>query len=142
MSIVQIWVICYAHLPDQKQVFKIFCDLTLGVSIIGVFWSLRPEPGQQLGSRLVKRNVETPLVFRFYLLLGHINPRQFLKESFMATNTVSECTCQRWYLKPGVKRVPVEDGELKGTLFIPKGMLNLYSLCENCLFEFHGRARF
>lgn len=91
---------------------------------MGVFWSLKPEPGQRSGRRLLKWNVETPLVFRFYLLLGHVTPTEFLEESFMAANSVSECTCQRWYLQPGVTRVPVEGGKLKGTLFIPKGMLD------------------
>ncbi|NXE56280.1 BAAT acyltransferase, partial [Casuarius casuarius] len=82
-----------------------------GVWPMGLFWFLRPNT---LFQRLVKRDVAgSP--FRVHL------------EVFDALHLVTgpenqplaACIAERWYVGPGVQRVPVREGRVRGALFLP-----------------------
>lgn len=84
-----------------------------GVHPMGLLWSLKPE---KLLTPLAKRDVNTP----FQVQLN-------LRESYFPVKGVDpgapkdSLTLDRWYVSPGVTRIQIKDGCLRGALFIPPG---------------------
>ncbi|XP_008498601.1 acyl-coenzyme A thioesterase 1-like [Calypte anna] len=79
-----------------------------GVEPMGLLWSLQSEAPYK---RLAKRNVLTPFCVDFEVYAGHENTSHLL----------AKCTNERWFLGEGVKRIPIREGRLKATLFLPPG---------------------
>ncbi|XP_034095981.1 peroxisomal succinyl-coenzyme A thioesterase-like isoform X1 [Gymnodraco acuticeps] len=86
-----------------------------GVEQMGLLWSLRPVPGSKYGLRMRKMNVQTPMVVTISVYQGH-RTEGFLDQVLLASVMV-----ERWYMAPGVQRVPITDGKLTATLFLPSG---------------------
>ena len=83
---------------------------------MGLFWSLAPCPGQGKGIRLVKKDVTIPKCYNIQAV------RESSEDTAVKLNEViAETTVEKLYLKNGVKRIPVTEGKLRGTLFIPEG---------------------
>ncbi|KAG8456829.1 hypothetical protein GDO86_002567 [Hymenochirus boettgeri] len=84
-----------------------------GVYPMGLFWSLKPSTPF---NRLIKRDVMgSP--YRVHLELYTsiiITPDDDNKP---AATTILE----RWYVAPGVKKIQVRDGRVRGSLFLPPG---------------------
>ncbi|XP_074091864.1 acyl-coenzyme A thioesterase 5-like isoform X1 [Macrotis lagotis] len=99
-----------------------------GLEPMGLFWSLQPEKPFW---RLVKRDVQTPFLVDLEVYEGH-DPRP--------TRLLARVVHERGFLGPGVKRIPVREGSLRATLFLPPGagpfpgIIDLYGtgggLCE------------
>ena len=85
---------------------------------MGLFWSLEPSPGQGEGIRLVKKDVTVPKVYHLQLM-----PETSEHSADAGVHVVIETTVEKVYMKKGVKRVPVAEGRLKGTIFVPEGTL-------------------
>ncbi|XP_072485278.1 acyl-coenzyme A thioesterase 1-like isoform X2 [Notamacropus eugenii] len=84
-----------------------------GVEPMGLFWSMKPET---LSERLVKRDVQTPFVVDLEVYEGHDpQPRKLL----------ARVVHERSFLRPGVRRIPVREGSLRATLFLPPGPSNV-----------------
>ncbi|XP_074053713.1 bile acid-CoA:amino acid N-acyltransferase [Macrotis lagotis] len=84
----------------------------MGVHPMGLFWSLKPR---KILSRLMKNNViNSP----FLVHLSVYNSQMFL-ESQKSLKT-SE-TVERWYSAPGVERIQIREGRIRGALFLPPG---------------------
>ncbi|GCB69279.1 hypothetical protein scyTo_0013948 [Scyliorhinus torazame] len=84
-----------------------------GTQPMGLVWSLSPHTPF---TRLVKRDVaSSPLSLHIEVFDGHWSLEQ-LPHQPLATSTN-----QRWFMKKGVSRIPVRDGRVRGTLFIPPG---------------------
>ncbi|XP_049429462.1 peroxisomal succinyl-coenzyme A thioesterase-like [Epinephelus fuscoguttatus] len=95
-------------------------DLSLGgtysgVEPMGLLWSLRPVPGSKPGLRLRKMNVQTPMEFTISVYQGH------LTEGFTDQVPLASVVVERWYMAPGVRRIPVTEDGLTATLFLPPG---------------------
>ena len=86
-----------------------------GVSPMGLLWSMKPAPGQRKGIRLMKSDVTKPYNIVLNSFDDHVTP----KESSL--QPLSSVTFQKWYMAEGVKRIPVREGRIRGTLFIPPG---------------------
>ncbi|KAI5090853.1 acyl-coenzyme A thioesterase 1, partial [Silurus meridionalis] len=94
-----------------------------GVEPMGLFWSMMPESPHK---KLLKKDASSPV-------LVHI-------EAHRDGQILSQETNERRFMADGVKRVPVNEGRLRGTLFIPPGegpfpgIIDLYtlggSICE------------
>ncbi|XP_050831354.1 acyl-coenzyme A amino acid N-acyltransferase 2 isoform X2 [Serinus canaria] len=84
-----------------------------GVWPMGLFWFLQPDT---LFRRLVKRDVAgSPFRVRLEVLDGlslGTDPRE---------QPLASCEAERWYVGPGVQRVPVREGRVRGALFLPPG---------------------
>ncbi|XP_072485279.1 acyl-coenzyme A thioesterase 1-like [Notamacropus eugenii] len=80
-----------------------------GVEPMGLFWSMKPDKPFW---RLVKRDVQTPFLLDLEVYEGH-DPQP----SKLLTRVVHE----RSFLRPGVRRIPVREGSLRATLFLPPG---------------------
>ncbi|XP_026779538.3 acyl-coenzyme A thioesterase 5 [Pangasianodon hypophthalmus] len=88
-----------------------------GVEPMGLFWSMLPESPHK---KLLKRDASSPVLI-------HIEAHRDGQILTAETNT-------RRFMADGVLRVPVRDGRLRGTLFIPPGegpfpgIIDLYTL--------------
>ncbi|KAM4808373.1 bile acid-CoA:amino acid N-acyltransferase [Rhinophrynus dorsalis] len=84
-----------------------------GVYPMGLFWSLKPITPFL---RLIKRNVVgSPL--RIHLELYTNVVLSFTSEDPPSASKVLE----RWFAAPGVQRIQVRDGRVRGALFLPPG---------------------
>ncbi|KAM4522756.1 acyl-coenzyme A thioesterase 1-like [Odontesthes bonariensis] len=90
-----------------------------GVEPMGLFWAMAPETPH---SKLLKKNVLSPTLVELEAL------------SEETGELLASETCERGYLAEGVKRIPLQEGKLRGVLFIPAGegpfpgILDLYIL--------------
>ncbi|XP_068948234.1 acyl-coenzyme A thioesterase 1-like [Petaurus breviceps papuanus] len=80
-----------------------------GVEPMGLFWSMKPDKPYW---RLVKRDVQTPFVVNVEVYEGH-DPQ--------STKLLAQVVHERSFLRPGVKRIRVREGSVRGTLFLPPG---------------------
>lgn len=87
-----------------------------GVDAMGLLWSMRLAPGQRKGQRLSKKDPTKPYHIHLQLFDGHVE--DFRNAELQPMTSVK---FEKWYMAPGVRRIPVREGRLRGTLFIPHG---------------------
>lgn len=87
-----------------------------GVDSMGVLWSMQLSPGQRKGQRLSKKDPTKPYNIHLQLFHGHVKDFSNVKLHPMA-----HVTFEKWYMARGVRRIPVREGRLRGTLFRPPG---------------------
>ncbi|XP_068254341.1 acyl-coenzyme A thioesterase 1-like [Nyctibius grandis] len=80
-----------------------------GLEPMGLLWALQP---QKPFRRLVKRDVQTPFVLQLEVFEGHGEPPRRL---------LAQAQHGRVFLRDGVRRVPVREGRIRATLFLPPG---------------------
>ncbi|XP_019633789.1 PREDICTED: acyl-coenzyme A thioesterase 1-like [Branchiostoma belcheri] len=90
--------------------------LYAGIEQMGLFWSMQPSPGQKPGLRLRKKDVSTPFLVEVSVHEGNVAVMGEKNLACLATKTI-----ERWYLGDDVKRIPVKEGRVRGTLFLPPG---------------------
>ncbi|KAM9339566.1 acyl-coenzyme A thioesterase 1-like [Symphorus nematophorus] len=77
-----------------------------GVEPMGLFWSLAPETPH---SKLLKKNVLSPTLVDIEALCGE------------SGELLASETNERGFMTEGMKRIPVQEGRIRGVLFIPPG---------------------
>ncbi|KAG7219669.1 hypothetical protein INR49_018915 [Caranx melampygus] len=87
-----------------------------GVEAMGLLWSLRPVPGSKPGLRMRKMNVQTPMEVTVSVYQGHQT------EGFVDQVPLAGVVVERWYMAPGVRRIPITEDDLSATLFLPLGL--------------------
>ncbi|XP_042322657.1 LOW QUALITY PROTEIN: acyl-coenzyme A thioesterase 1-like [Sceloporus undulatus] len=93
----------------------------LGREAMGLLWALRPPP-EQPRRRLAKRDVGRPFGVAFEVFQGR-EPRG---------TPLCRALSPRGFMAPGLRRLPVREGRLRATLFLPPGpgpfpgLLDLY----------------
>lgn len=80
-----------------------------GIEPMGLLWALEPE---RPFWRLIKRDVQTPFVVELEVLDGHEPDGGRL---------LARAVHERHFMAPGVRRVPVREGSVRATLFLPPG---------------------
>nr|XP_025864343.1 putative acyl-coenzyme A thioesterase 6 isoform X2 [Vulpes vulpes] len=90
----------------------------VGLEPMGLLWALEPETPLV---RLVKRDVQTPFAVELEVLDGH-EPD--------AGRLLGRALHERHFLRPGVRRVPVRAGRLRGSLFLPPAYFRFEDLPE------------
>ncbi|XP_070577661.1 bile acid-CoA:amino acid N-acyltransferase-like [Ptychodera flava] len=108
------------YVTDDDGKVKVECQRSQGGTYsgcepMGLFWSMKPAPGSRKGSRLRRLDVMKPYVVHIQVFKGH------LSEMFDIAFPIAMTTIERWYIRPGVKRIPITEGDIRGTLFIPNG---------------------
>nr|XP_056704822.1 bile acid-CoA:amino acid N-acyltransferase [Euleptes europaea] len=84
-----------------------------GVQPMGLFCFLKPE---KPFSRLIKQDVmNTPYKVRLDVF------DSFQLSSPPQNQALASQTVERWYAAPGVQRIPVRHGRVRGALFLPAG---------------------
>ncbi|XP_017295517.1 peroxisomal succinyl-coenzyme A thioesterase [Kryptolebias marmoratus] len=86
-----------------------------GVEPMGLLWGLKPVPGSKPGLRMRKKNVQIPMVVTISVYQGHET------EGFIDQVPLTAVVVERWYMAPGVRRVPITEDGLTATLFLPSG---------------------
>ncbi|XP_065386353.1 bile acid-CoA:amino acid N-acyltransferase isoform X2 [Macaca fascicularis] len=86
----------------------------MGVHPMGLFWSLKPE---KLLTRLLKKDVMNK-PFQVQLKLYDL---ELIVNNKAASAPKASLTLERWYVAPGVTRIQVREGRLRGALFLPQG---------------------
>uniref|UniRef100_A0A672FQC5 Acyl-CoA thioesterase 19 n=1 Tax=Salarias fasciatus TaxID=181472 RepID=A0A672FQC5_SALFA len=111
----------FAHyISDETGSVNVSEDCSLGgrysgIEPMGLLWSLRPVPGSKPGLRIRKKNVQEPMLVTVSVYEGH------RKEGFADLVPLASALVERWYMSPGVRRIPVTEGGLTATLFLPPG---------------------
>ncbi len=91
-----------------------------GQESMGLLWSLQAEETmKKKGMRLRKKDVTQPHNVVFSVLPDHVAANSLAFHQ--GTNVLAQATVQRFYMSPDVHRIPVREGRLRGTLFVPKG---------------------
>lgn len=93
----------------------------IGVSAMGIFWSMVPCKGQMDGIRLMKKDVDTPFRTTVNVHSGHVSREELDGSPPVLCSTVID----RWYRDEGVKKLEVSEGRVRGTLFLPAGILGV-----------------
>ena len=88
-----------------------------GVDPMGLLWSMQLSPGQRNGLRLSKKDVTKPYCIHLKLFDGHVEDAANSED----LRPMTSVTFEKWYMADGVRRIPVRDGRVRGTLFIPPG---------------------
>lgn len=84
---------------------------------MGLFWSIKAIKNAK-SQRFIKKDVTTPMLFTIRAFIGdHVQNRDISETPF------SEIVVERLFMKPGVKRIPLTTGVVRGTVFIPEGLL-------------------
>ena len=86
-----------------------------GVEAMGLVWSMKAAPGQRKGLMLRKTDVTKPYNVLLRCFDGHATPHE------RSSQYLSNVTFEKWYMADGVKRIPVKEGRIRGTLFLPDG---------------------
>ncbi|KAA8590400.1 hypothetical protein FQN60_014334 [Etheostoma spectabile] len=86
-----------------------------GVEPMGLLWSLRPVPGSKPWLRMRKMNVQTPMEVTISVYPG------YQTEGFLDQVSLAGVVVERWYMAPGVRRIPITEAGLTATLFLPPG---------------------
>ena len=87
---------------------------------MGPFWSLKPSPAGAQNIRMVVRNGDEPVLYTLSIYLGHLS----LSDLVAAETTpkpVCSTTVTRFKKSADVRRIPVKEGNVRGTLFLPPG---------------------
>nr|XP_026257098.1 acyl-coenzyme A thioesterase 6-like [Urocitellus parryii] len=80
-----------------------------GLEPMGLIWAMEPDKPFW---RLLKWDVQTPFVVELEVLDGH-EPD--------AGPLLARALHERHFMPPGVRRVPVREGQVRATLFLPPG---------------------
>ncbi|XP_039597313.1 acyl-coenzyme A thioesterase 1-like [Polypterus senegalus] len=111
----------------------------IGAEPMGLFWSLLPQNPYKM---LVKRDVRSPFLVELEARDGEEQNGHLLARE----------TLERGFLAKGVRRLPVKEGRVRGTLFLPPGegpfpgVLDMYGTggglpeYRACLLSGHGFA--
>ena len=94
-----------------------------GIEQMGFLWGMTQTPGQRKGLRLMKRDVTKPYIVELNCFDGHLKPGKGFVNS-LAQHTlqpIASAALEKWYIGEGVQRIPVREGGIRGTLFIPPG---------------------
>lgn len=93
-----------------------------GVEPMGLFWSMAPETPH---SKLLKKNVVSPTLVDIEALCGETG------------EVLASETNERGYMTEGMRRIPVQEGRIRGVLFIPPGKGPFPGIVD--LYTFGGR---
>ncbi|NXJ97978.1 BAAT acyltransferase, partial [Corythaixoides concolor] len=82
-----------------------------GVWPMGLFWFLQPDT---LFRRLIKWDVAgSPFLIHLEVFDG------LCVATEPQDQPLASCKAERWYVGPGVQRVPIREGRVRGALFLP-----------------------
>ncbi|XP_068004316.1 acyl-coenzyme A amino acid N-acyltransferase 1-like isoform X2 [Melanerpes formicivorus] len=84
-----------------------------GVCPMGLFWFLQPDRPFR---RLLKKDVAgSPFLVRLQVFDG------LQLAASPPEPPLASCQAERWFVGPGVRRLPVKEGRVRGALFLPPG---------------------
>ncbi|XP_042218788.1 acyl-coenzyme A thioesterase 1-like isoform X3 [Homarus americanus] len=97
-----------------------------GIFPMGLIGSLVPAPNEYKYTRFFKRDVENPNIVKMTVHKGHLSDEALC--SPVVGEPLATLTHLRHYMSPGVQRIPVRFGKVRGCLFLPP---DLYIIAGN-----------
>ncbi|XP_040413313.1 acyl-coenzyme A thioesterase 5-like [Cygnus olor] len=86
-----------------------------GVEPMGLFWSLAPAGMERPYQRLVPRSTGAPMKVEMLVHQGHSQP------GAIHGPVMAKAEVERWFTAPGVRRIRLKEGGVRGSLFLPPG---------------------
>jgi len=86
-----------------------------GVEPMGLFWSLAPAVMERPYQRLVPRSTGIPMKVEMLVHRGHSQP------GAIHGPVMAKAEVERWFTAPGVRRIRLKEGGVRGSLFLPPG---------------------
>ncbi|KAM9294412.1 dynein axonemal light chain 1 [Gastrophryne carolinensis] len=87
-----------------------------GVLPMGLFWSLSPSVMEKPYHRLEKKSVhKSPMIVEMLVHKGHMDPKAIPKQ------VTAKTKIKRLFCAPGVRRIRLREGAVRGSLFLPPG---------------------
>ncbi|XP_076036922.1 peroxisomal succinyl-coenzyme A thioesterase-like isoform X3 [Oratosquilla oratoria] len=114
------------YIADDKGEVNVSRDVSVGGSYkgvlpMGLLTTLKPAPGVFKYARVLKNDV-APETVQVSLYQGHVPVEaHFMKNESSRPEAITTCHMERHVMGPGVRRIPVRKGRLRGTLFLPSG---------------------
>ena len=92
-----------------------------GIEPMGLLWSAVPRKRDlHKYPRLIKLDPTRPWTYTLSMIDGSLDMLEDSDGNSVARDRIMDSlTIERHYVAPYVERIPVEEGQLKGTLFIP-----------------------
>lgn len=85
---------------------------------MGLFWSLKWEPSYTRCGRMIKYDVDTPLIVTLLVIDGHYSWENLFDPSIKPLAVIE---VRRRYKHKSIRRIEVKHGSTRGSLFIPPG---------------------
>uniref|UniRef100_A0A8C3HHJ0 Dynein axonemal light chain 1 n=1 Tax=Chrysemys picta bellii TaxID=8478 RepID=A0A8C3HHJ0_CHRPI len=82
---------------------------------MGLFWSLSPAGMERPYQRLVPKQIKTPMKVEVSVHQGHSHP------GTIPGQVLAKANVERWFTAPGVRRIRLKEGSVRGSLFLPSG---------------------
>ncbi|XP_006004813.1 acyl-coenzyme A thioesterase 1 [Latimeria chalumnae] len=87
-----------------------------GIEPMGLLWSLSPAQMEKPHQRLQKREVmKSPMQVEVIVHRGYTNP------GAIPGQVLAKAKAERWFSGPGIRRVCLKEGRVRGSLFLPPG---------------------
>ncbi|XP_053880973.1 acyl-coenzyme A thioesterase 6 isoform X1 [Malaclemys terrapin pileata] len=111
---------CAHYLADSRGEVDLSRDTSqggdyTGVEPMGLFWSLSPAGMERPYQRLVPKQVKTPMKVEVSVHQGHSHP------GTIPGQVLAKANVERWFTAPGVRRIRLKEGSVRGSLFLPSG---------------------
>lgn len=90
-----------------------------GIYPMGLIGSLSSAPDKSKYTRFFKRDVENPSIVNLSVHNGHLATKELCSSD--TKEPLASITHLRHYMAPGVQRIPVRTGRVRGCLFLPPG---------------------
>ncbi|NXN96387.1 ACOT5 thioesterase, partial [Rhinopomastus cyanomelas] len=110
---------CAQYQADGRGELHLGSDPALGgdyrgVEPMGLFWSLAPASMEKPYQRLVP-SVGSPMKVEVLVHQGHSAP------GAIPGPLMAKAEVERWFAAPGVRRIRLKEGGVRGSLFLPPG---------------------
>ncbi|XP_042860645.1 acyl-coenzyme A thioesterase 1-like isoform X3 [Penaeus japonicus] len=86
---------------------------------MGLIGTLHPAPSEYKFTRFFKRDVVNPNILELSVYDGHLTEEEVCAPE--CQKPLASTQHERHYMGPGVQRIPVRYGKVRGTLFLPAG---------------------
>ncbi|XP_071971824.1 acyl-coenzyme A thioesterase 1-like [Engystomops pustulosus] len=112
---------CAHYAADSSGSVDLHRDASLGgdytgVLPMGLLWSLSPSVMEKPYQRLEKKSVyKSPMVVEVLVHEGHTRPKA------LPGAVLAKTKCERLFIAPGVRRIRLREGAVRGSLFLPPG---------------------
>lgn len=112
---------CAHYVADGSGTVDLQRDASLGgdytgVLPMGLLWSLSPSTMEKPFQRLKKRDVmKSPMIMELLVHKGHTDPKA------LPGQVTAKTKIHRLFYAPGVRRIRLREGAVRGSLFLPPG---------------------